>query len=130
MSLKSIWPKLNKLTLFSRQKEGDCPIKDYIFIRFWVWIKVKCILVLTFILFNVYVDASSTDVKKAYHKKALKYHPDRNPDKNEAEVNMAKIAQANSVLSDEEKRKVYDKWGSKVGAQLNKVFSISLEAFI
>jgi|ERR1711971_281904 len=58
-------------------------------------------------------DASSTDVKKAYHKKALKYHPDRNPDKNEAEVKMAKIAQANSVLSDAEKRKVYDKWGSK-----------------
>merc|ERR1712179_485914 len=58
-------------------------------------------------------DASSADVKKAYHKKALEYHPDRNPDKDEAEENMARIAQANSVLSDADQRKVYDRWGSK-----------------
>merc|ERR1711909_264680 len=60
-------------------------------------------------------DASSADVKKAYHKKALEYHPDRNPDKDkdESEDNMAKIAQANSVLSDADQRKVYDRWGSK-----------------
>ena len=62
-----------------------------------------------------YLDASSKDIKKAYHKKALENHPDRNPDIDEAESNMARISQAYSTLSDKDDRKVYDRWGSKVG---------------
>jgi len=58
-------------------------------------------------------DASSKDIKKAYHKKALENHPDRNPDIDEAESNMARISQAYSTLSDKDDRKVYDRWGSK-----------------
>ena len=65
------------------------------------------------------IGASAADVKKAYHKKALEYHPDRNPDKNDAQQKMALIAEANAVLTDDPTRKVYDQWGSKVGCKIN-----------
>ena len=55
--------------------------------------------------------ASVDDIKKAYRKLALKYHPDRNPDNKEAEEKFKEVAEAYEVLSDEEKRSRYDQFG-------------------
>jgi curved DNA-binding protein len=58
-------------------------------------------------------NASTEDIKKAYRRLALKYHPDRNPsDKKNAEEKFKKISEAYAVLSDPEKRKQYDSFGS------------------
>lgn len=51
-------------------------------------------------------------IKKAYRKLALKYHPDRNPDNKEAEAKFKEINEAYAVLSDPEKKKMYDTYGS------------------
>ncbi|XP_048754676.2 dnaJ homolog subfamily B member 6-like isoform X5 [Ostrea edulis] len=57
-------------------------------------------------------DASEVDIKKAYRKLALKWHPDKNPDqKEEAERKFKEISEAYEVLSDKEKREIYDKYG-------------------
>ena len=57
-------------------------------------------------------DASADQIKSAYRKAALKWHPDRNPDnKNEAEHNFRSASEAYSVLSDPQKRSVYDRYG-------------------
>lgn len=55
--------------------------------------------------------ASEADIKSAYRKLALKYHPDRNPDNKEAENKFKEAAQAYEVLADPEKRKRYDQFG-------------------
>lgn len=57
-------------------------------------------------------DATVEDIKKSYRKLALKYHPDRNPGNKSAEENFKKISEAYAVLSDPEKRKQYDSFGS------------------
>ncbi|KAL8184178.1 UNVERIFIED_CONTAM: DnaJ subfamily C member 5 [Gekko kuhli] len=56
--------------------------------------------------------ASSEDIKKAYRKLALKYHPDKNPDNPEAAEKFKEINNANTTLSDENKRRIYDEYGS------------------
>ena len=53
--------------------------------------------------------ASTEEVKKAFRKKALESHPDRNPGDQEAEANFKKIAEAYKILSDPETRRVYDR---------------------
>ena len=61
-------------------------------------------------------NATQDEIKKAYRKLAIKYHPDKNPGNKEAENKFKEISEAYSVLSDEEKRKKYDKYG-KAGLQ-------------
>lgn len=58
-------------------------------------------------------NASGEEIKKAYRKMALKYHPDRNPDDKNAEEMFKKVNEAYQVLSDKEKRQIYDTYGKK-----------------
>lgn len=55
--------------------------------------------------------ASDAEIKKAYRKLALKYHPDKNPDDAEAESKFKEAAEAYEVLSNAEKRQRYDQYG-------------------
>ncbi|XP_052604364.1 dnaJ homolog subfamily B member 7 [Peromyscus californicus insignis] len=58
--------------------------------------------------------ASPEDIKRAYRKVALKWHPDKNPEnKEEAERKFKEVAEAYEVLSNSEKRNVYDKYGKE-----------------
>lgn len=56
-------------------------------------------------------DASEEDIKKAYRKLAMKYHPDRNPDNPKAEVQFKEAKEAYEMLSDDQKRAAYDQYG-------------------
>lgn len=56
-------------------------------------------------------DATQADIKKAYRKLAIKYHPDKNPNDKIAEEKFKELNEANEVLSDPEKRKKYDQLG-------------------
>lgn len=55
--------------------------------------------------------ATTAEIKKAYRKLALKYHPDRNPDNKEAEEKFKEAAEAYEVLSNAEKKQKYDQFG-------------------
>ncbi|HEY0680629.1 MAG TPA: J domain-containing protein [Chitinophagaceae bacterium] len=59
--------------------------------------------------------ASQDDIKKAYRKLARKYHPDLNPNDEEAKKKFQHINEANEVLSDPDMRKKYDQYGSQYG---------------
>jgi molecular chaperone DnaJ len=56
-------------------------------------------------------DASASEIKKAYRKLAMKFHPDKNPDDPKAEEKFKEVGEAYEVLSDEDKRAAYDRYG-------------------
>ncbi|GAA5235565.1 molecular chaperone DnaJ [Verticiella sediminum] len=56
-------------------------------------------------------NASDEELKKAYRKLAMKYHPDRNPDSKEAEAKFKECKEAYEVLADSQKRAAYDRFG-------------------
>lgn len=62
-------------------------------------------------------DASADEIKKAYRKKAIQYHPDKNPGDKAAEEKFKEAAEAYDVLSDTEKRAKYDQFGHSMGPQ-------------
>ena len=62
-------------------------------------------------LLGVKRDAAEGEIKKAYRKLAMKYHPDRNPDNKDAEEKFKEIQQAYAILSDAKKRAAYDQYG-------------------
>jgi len=64
-------------------------------------------------ILEVSKDADKTTIKKAYRKMAKKYHPDRNPDDQEAEHKFKLCNEAYQVLSDDKQRSVYDRYGKE-----------------
>ena len=61
--------------------------------------------------------ATADEIKKAYRKLAIKYHPDKNPDDKAAEEKFKEAAEAYEVLSNDEKRQKYDQFGHSMGSQ-------------
>ncbi len=63
-------------------------------------------------LLNVARNASADEIKKAYRKLAMKFHPDKNPGDKKAEERFKEISEAYEVLSDTKKREMYDQYGA------------------
>ena len=55
--------------------------------------------------------ASKEELKKAYRKLAMKFHPDRNPDDEQASEKFKELSEAYEILSDDQKRQTYDNFG-------------------
>ncbi|KAJ2289433.1 Type I HSP40 co-chaperone, partial [Coemansia sp. RSA 2706] len=64
-------------------------------------------------LLGVAPGASESELKKAYRKLALKYHPDKNKGNEEANEKFKEISHAYEILSDSEKRQMYDQFGEE-----------------
>lgn len=86
---------------------------------------------------NVKKDASADEIKKAYRKLALVYHPDKNPDNPESEDKFKEVSVAYDLLSDAEKRQQYDLYGEAGPQQQQRHpghgfggFDINIEDFI
>ena len=62
-------------------------------------------------ILGVTKEASTSEIKKAYRKKAIEFHPDKNPGDEKAEENFKKAAEAYEVLSDVDKKAKYDRYG-------------------
>ena len=81
-------------------------------------------------------NASANDIKKAYRKLAIQYHPDKNPSDKEAEEKFKEAAEAYGVLSDPDKKARYDQFGFEgvsgaggsgfggAGMDINDIFSM------
>jgi molecular chaperone DnaJ len=76
--------------------------------------------------------ASAAEIKKSFRQLAMKFHPDKNPGDREAEVKFKEVAEAYEILSDEQKRQMYDRFGHDGlrGAGLNAGFQSSDEVFM
>ncbi|MBT7943429.1 MAG: molecular chaperone DnaJ [Alphaproteobacteria bacterium] len=62
-------------------------------------------------------DSSADELKKAFRKQAMKYHPDRNPDDKKAEKKFKELNEAYEVLKDDQKRAAYDRFGHEAFEQ-------------
>jgi len=62
-------------------------------------------------------EADGTVIKKSYRKLAIQYHPDKNPDDHDAEEKFKELGEAYGVLSDEQKRAAYDRYGHRAFGQ-------------
>ncbi len=62
-------------------------------------------------ILNVERSSDADEIKRAYRRMAMKYHPDRNPDDPEAEAKFKELAEAYEVLSDDDTRRMYDQHG-------------------
>ena len=60
---------------------------------------------------GVQKNASKDDIKKAYRRLAIQYHPDKNPGNKEAEENFKEATEAYEILSDDQKKAAYDQFG-------------------
>ena len=60
---------------------------------------------------NLSKSASESEIKKAYRKLAIKYHPDKNPGNKEAEQSFKEAAEAYEILSNSQKKQQYDQFG-------------------